>query len=58
MKKWPLPFPKPHPLPPKTFVKADGVKGGTASHALAAVPRRKVEEEGSVKASGCFICII
>ena len=38
MKKWPLPFPKPHPLPPKTFVKADGVKGGTASHALAAVP--------------------
>ena len=45
MKKGPLPFPKPHPLPPKTFVRVNGVKGGAKGWSLAGVSRQKVKEK-------------
>ena len=36
-----LPFPKPHPLPPKTFVTVDGVKGGVKAEPWQASPGGK-----------------
>ena len=41
LKKGPLPFPKPHPLPPKTFVTVDGVKGGVKAEPWQASPGGK-----------------
>ena len=45
LKKGPLPFPKPHSLPPKTFVRVNGVKGGAKGWSLAGVSRQKVKEK-------------
>lgn len=45
--KGPLPFPKPPSLPPKTFVRVNGVKGGAKGWSLAGVSRQKVKEKKS-----------
>ena len=45
LKKGPLSFPKPHSLPPKTFVRVNGVKGGAKGWSLAGVSRQKVIEK-------------
>lgn len=51
LKKGPLPFPNPPPLPPKTFVKVDDVRGSRERLNLGVRPpaARKVENKAARK---------